>query len=156
MNDDSNIDLQTFQQLLASAYAVQESQLNRQSLSAILDVQRSIASGKLDLDAAMLSIVSSARDVARASGVAIGLLKGDRITYCAGSGTSAGLVGQHVIASLTVSSCTKTSREILRVENAQRDTRIEADICRQFGANALLILPIYVDRVVAGIMEIRF
>jgi hypothetical protein len=156
MNDHSTVDRDTFQQLLASAFAVQESQLDRQSLSVILDVQRSIASGKLDLDAAMLAIVSSARDVTHASGVAIGLFKGDRITYCAGSGTSAALVGQHVIASLTVSAFTKTSREILRVENAQRDSRIEADICRQFGASALLILPIYFDHAVAGVLEIRF
>ena len=53
-------------------------------------------------------------------------------------------------ASLTVSADAKTNCEILRVENAQTDTRIEADICRQFGASALLILPIYHDRVLAG------
>jgi hypothetical protein len=156
MNDHSILGRDTFQQLLASAFAVQQSQLDRQSLSAILDVQRSIASGKFDLDSAMLSIVSSARDVAHASGVGIGLLKSDRITYCAGCGTSAALVGQHVVASLTVSAFTKATREILRVENAQRDSRIEADICRQFGASALLILPIYFDHVVAGVLEVRF
>ena len=156
MNDHSSVDRETFQQLLASAYAVQESQINRQSLSAILDIQRSIASGKLDLDGAMHFIVESARDVANASGVAIGLLKGDRLTYRAGSGTSAAFVGQHVTASLTVSAFTRTNREILRVEDAENDTRIEADICRQFGANSLLMLPIYFDHVVAGILDIRF
>jgi hypothetical protein len=156
MNDHSSVDRETFQQLLASAYAVQESQINRQSLSAILDIQRSIASGKLDLDGAMHFIVESARDVANASGVAIGLLKGDRLTYRAGSGTSAAFIGQHVTASLTVSAFTKTTREILRVEDAQNDTRIEADICRQFGANSLLMLPIYFDRAVAGILDVRF
>ncbi len=156
MNDHSSVDRETFQQLLASAYAVQESQINRQSLSAILDIQRSIASGKLDLDGAMHFIVESARDVAKASGVAIGLLKGDRLTYRAGSGTSAAFVGQHVTASLTVSAFTRTNREILRVEDAENDTRIEADICRQFGANSLLMLPIYFDHGVAGILDIRF
>jgi putative methionine-R-sulfoxide reductase with GAF domain len=156
MNDHSNLDRETFQQLLASAFAVQESQISRQSLSAILDIQRSIASGKLDLDGAMQVIVESGREVANASGVAIGLLRGDRLIYRAGSGSSAAFVGQHVTASLTVSAFTKTSREILRVEDAQNDTRIEADICRQFGANSLLMLPIYFDRVVAGVLDIRF
>ena len=101
-------------------------------------------------------IVESARDVANAAGVAIGLLKGDRLTYRAGSGSSAAFVGQYVTASLTVSAFTKTSREILRVEDAHKDTRIEADICRQFGANSLLMLPIYFDHGVAGILDIRF
>jgi GAF domain len=156
MNSQSTFDRETFQRLLASAFAVQESQIDRESLSAILDVQRSLASGKLDLGGAMHSVVESARTVANASGVAIGLLRGHELTYQAGSGTSAAWVGQHVTASLTASATTKSGREILRVENAQADNRIEADICRQFGASALLILPIYHERAVAGVMDIRF
>jgi putative methionine-R-sulfoxide reductase with GAF domain len=140
---------------LASAFAVQVSQIDRESLSAILEVQRSVASGKLDLGGAMHGIVKSARTVANASGVAIGLLRGHQLTYQAGSGTSAACVGQQVTASLTVSA-TKSSPEILRVENAQADNRIEADICRQFGASALLILPIYRERIIAGVLDIRF
>jgi putative methionine-R-sulfoxide reductase with GAF domain len=156
MNTSSSLDRETFQQLLASAFAVQESQINSQSLSDIMDVQRSVARGKLDLDSTMRHIVESARKVANAAGVAIALLNGDQLTYRAGSGTSASCIGQHVMALLTVSADAKTSREILRVENAQTDTRIEADICRQFGANALLILPIYYDRAVAGVLDVRF
>jgi putative methionine-R-sulfoxide reductase with GAF domain len=156
MNSQSSVDRETFQRLLASAFAVQESQIDRESLAAILDVQRSVASGRLDVGGAMHSVVESARTVANASGVAIGLLRGHQLTYQAGSGTSAACIGQHVTASLTVSATTKSGREILRVENAQADNRIEADICRQFGASALLILPIYHERAVAGVMDIRF
>src|ERR1035438_6677220 len=137
MNTSSSLDRETFQQLLASAFAVQESQINPQSLSDIMDVQRSVARGKLDVDGTMRHLVESARNVANAAGVAIALLNGDQLTYRAGSGTSASCIGQHVMALLTVSADAKTSREILRVENAQTDARIEADICRQFGANAL-------------------
>ena len=155
MNSQSTVDRETLQRLLASAFAVQESQIDRESLSAILEVQRAVASGKLDVGGAMHCIVKSARTVANASGVAIGLLRGHQLTYQAGSGTSAACVGEHVTASLTVSA-TKSSREILRVENAQADNRIEADICRQFGASALLILPIYRERIVAGVLDIRF
>lgn len=155
MNSESTVDRETFQRLLASAFAVQQSQIDRQSLAAILEVQRSVASGKLDVDGAMHYVVESARTVANAAGVAIGLLKGHQLTYQAGSGTSAACVGEHVTASLTVSATT-SSREILRVENAQADNRIEADICRQFGASALLLLPIYRERTVAGVLDIRF
>jgi putative methionine-R-sulfoxide reductase with GAF domain len=152
----SSLGRQAFQQLLANAFAVQESQIAPQSLADIMEVQRSIARGKLDLDGAMRHIVESARNVANASGVAIGLLNGGRLTYRAGTGTSAAYIGEHVTASLTVSAYTRTSREILRVENAHTDTRIEADICRQFGANALLILPIYHNQALAGVLDILF
>src|ERR1700692_588397 len=104
----------------------------------------------------MRHIVESARNVATATGIAIGLLNGGQLTYSAGSGSSAAFIGEHVTASLTVSANTRTSREILRVENAHTDTRIEADICRQFGANALLILPIYRNGTLAGVLDIRF
>ena len=44
------------------------------------------------------------------------------------------------MATLIVTADTKGSREILRVENTQKDTRIESAICQQFGAKSLLIL----------------
>jgi uncharacterized protein YjeT (DUF2065 family) len=101
-------------------------------------------------------VVDSARDIAGAAGVAIGLLEGDQLIYRAGSGCSATHIGSRVAASLTVSANTRSSREILRVENAQTDTRIEGAICRQFGAESLLILPIYHDRTLAGVIEVLF
>ena len=152
----SSVDRETFQQLLANAFAVQESQISSQSLAAILDVQRSIAGGKLDLDGVMRRIVESAQNVANATGVAIALLKRDQLTYRAGIGSSVPYLGRQVTASLTVSANGKTNREILRVENADTDTRIEAAICRQFGANALLFLPVYQDGAVAGVLDVRF
>jgi hypothetical protein len=156
MSTDSNLSRESFQQFLASAFAVQESQIDGQMLSAIMEVERLVTRGELGVDSAMLLIVESARDVANAAGVAIGLLEGDQLIYRAGSGSSATSIGSRVTASLTVAANSKTRREILRVENAQTDTRIEAAICRQFGAKALLILPVYHDRVLAGILEILF
>ncbi len=149
-------DRETLQQLLANAFAVQESHIDPRSLTAIMEIQHLLASGKLDIDSVMAHIVDSAGHVANASGVAVALLKRDRLTYRAGTGSSESLIGRQVTASLTVSPDTKTNCEILRVENAQTDTRIEADICRQFGANALLIVPIYLDAALAGVLDVRF
>ncbi len=156
MSIHSSLDRETFQQLLAAAFAVQESQIDSQSLSAVMEVQRLVTRGELDVDGAMHHIVESARNVANATGVAIGLLKGDQLIYRAGSGSTASYVGRQVNASLTVAADTNKSREILRVEDAQTDTRIEAAICRQFGARSLLILAIYHGRAVAGVLEVLF
>ena len=75
----SSLDRGSFQRLLANAFAVQESQVDNQSLSAINEVQRLIGKGALDVDGAIHLIVDCARNVANATGVAIGLLKGDRL-----------------------------------------------------------------------------
>ncbi len=156
MNDYSNLDRDAFQQLLASAFAVQQSQMDIQSLSAMVETQRLIAKKELDVDGAMHLVVECARNVANATGVAICLLKGDQLVYWAGSGSAAPYVGRHVMATLSIPAHNKASSEILRVENTQTDARIEAAICRQFGAKALLILPIYHDRAVAGVLEVLF
>jgi hypothetical protein len=59
-------------------------------------------------------------------------------------------------AILSVSAHKEARGEILRVENAQADARIEAAICRQFEAQSLLILPIYDECAVAGVLEVLF
>jgi hypothetical protein len=156
MSSNSNLGGEAFQELLASAFAVQESQIDSQFLAGIVEVQRMVTRGELDLDGAMSLVVDSARDVAGAAGTAIGLLERDQLIYRAGSGCSATFPGSRVKASLTASATSKGSGEILRVENAQTDTRIQAAVCRQFGADALLILPIYHERELGGVFEILF
>jgi len=156
MSSRPTLDLESFQQLLANAFAVQESRVDRQSLSAIVELQGLIAKGELDAAGVMHLIVDRARNVAHATGVAIGMLKGNRLVYQAGSGGASTFIGRHAMASLTVSADIQASREILRVESAETDTRIEAAICRQFGAKSLLILLIFNDRDVAGLLEVFF
>ena len=156
MTSHSNFDRESLQKLLSNAFVVQESGMDTESLSAIVELQGSIATGELDVDGAMDLIAVRARNVANATGIAIGLLEGDQLVYRAGSGSAATYVGQHVMATLCVSTHNAASSEILRVENAQTDARIEAAICRQLGAQSLLILPIYHDRAVAGVLEVLF
>ena len=156
MSSNPSFDRESFQELLANAFAVQESDIDRESLSAIVEVQRLIAKGELDADGTMHLIVDCARDVAHAGGIAVAVLEGNQLVYRAGSGVASSYVGRHAIASLVVSADTHASREILRVENAETDTRIEAAICRQFGGMALVMFLIYRDRVAVGLLQVIF
>jgi uncharacterized membrane protein YeaQ/YmgE (transglycosylase-associated protein family) len=152
----SSLDPESFHKLLADAFVVQESGIETRSLSALVELQGWVATDELDVDRAMHLVADRARNVADATGIAIALLKGDQLVYRAGSGSSAACVGQHVTAILSVSKHTQSRDEILRVENAQADRRIEAAICRQFGARSLLILPIYDNRSLVGVLEVIF
>ena len=130
--------------------------MDPESLSAVLEIQRLIATGELDMDRIMQQVAESARNVANATGIAIALLQGDQLVYRAGSGSAAIYVGRQMTAIL-ISSARKDPRgEILRVENAETDARIEAAICRQFEAQSLVILPIYCERAVAGVLHVLF
>jgi hypothetical protein len=156
MSSQFSLDPESFQNLLADAYVVQESGIDTRSLGAVLELQGLMADSELDLDRSMPLIADRARNVAQATGVAIALLQGDQLVYRAGSGSSAANVGRRVTAILSVSRHTNSRAEILRVENAQRDGRIEAAICRQFGAESLLILPVYDNRKLVGVLEVIF
>ncbi len=150
-----DIDRESFQRFLENAFAVQQSGLDTQSLSALIEVERFIASDEFDLERAMIMIADRTLNVLHATGVAIALLEASELVYRAGSGSAARDIGRHVPAVLIVPLPAKR-REILRVENAGSDTRIEAQICRQFGAMSLLMLPIYKEHLLVGVLQVLF
>jgi hypothetical protein len=156
MSDGFSIDRESFQTFLANVFVVQESGLDKEALSALIEVERFIASDEFDLERAMIMIADRTLDIFHASGVSIALLEASGLAYRAGSGSAAGDVGRHVPAVLIVPSPPEARREILRVENAASDTRIEAEICRQFGAMSLLILPVYKKDVLVGVLQVLF
>jgi hypothetical protein len=155
MTANSTLDPESFQEILASAFVVQQSLIDVQLPSAMLTLRRMIAAGDIDETGIMHLIAGRVRKVANATGAAVGLLKGNHLVYRAGSGSAATYVGRHLTATLSVSAKTKPNGEILRVENAEMDVGIGAGICRQFGAKSLLILPISHEQVL-GVLQIFF
>ena len=105
---------------------------------------------------ALHRICARAREVAGASGVAVAVVRQDQLVYEAGSGGAEGHVGRRVAATLSTSPPAQTRAEILRVEDADSDARIQSAICRQFGAKALLLLPLYRDHMLAGVLQVSF
>ena len=156
MSSDASLDRESFQTMLANAFAVQQSGLDPRSLSAVIEVQHLITTDEFTVDQALHLVADRALKVSNAGGIAIALLEANQLVYRAGSGIAAGDVGRHVSAVLGVCTRNKAGLEILRVENANTDSRIEAEICRQFGATSLLILPIYKSESVAGVLQVHF
>ena len=147
---------QSLQNLLSSAFEVQESGLDAQTRSVIAELQRLIKTGDPDTDRLMHVIADRASKIANATGIGIALLKGDQLVYRAASGSAAAYVGKHVIAVLSMPVPQASRGEIVRVENAQTDSRIQAAICRELAAMSLLMLPIYYKDGVEGVLEILF
>jgi len=156
MSTDSSLDRASFEEFLASIFAVQNSGLDSEWISALVQLRRSITTPEADLGHAMDMVAEHARAVADATGVAVAQLIANQLVYRAGSGAAAAYIGRHVTAVLSASTSNEARAEILRVENAQDDTRIEAEVCRLYGANALLIVPVYQRHAVAGVIEIFF
>ena len=130
--------------------------MKTQSLATIVDLQKSIRRGETDADTTMHLIAERAQEIANASGVAIGRLRGDQLVYAAGSGSAAPYIGRRVMAIFSTSRNIESKAEILRVENSTHDDRIEAAVCRQFGVQSLLMLPIFCGRRMAGVLQVLF
>ena len=158
MSADSSLDprRESLQSLLSSAFEVQESGLDSQSRSAIAELQRLITIGDPDADHALHVIADRTSRIANATGIGIALLKEDQLIYRAASGSAAAYVGKHVIAVLSTPVHKVSRSEIVRVENAQTDSRIQATICRELAAMSLLMLPIYHKGAIAGVLEVLF
>lgn len=149
-------DGESFQSRLALAFTAQESGIEPHSLHGLIQIRRLIANHQNDPNDIMHMIAERARDVAHATGIGIALLEGERLVYRTGVGTAAASMDKNLTAVLTASGNGHPRAESLRVENAETDSRIEADICRQFGASALLTLPIYQGRTSAGVLAVLF
>lgn len=149
-----SLDPESFEAFLANAFEVQHSGLDPQALSVVIDVQRFMATAEFDLGGALHLIADRALKVSNASGIAIALLESNELVYRAGSGCAAIQIGRHVSAVLCARS--EAQAEILRVEDAQHDSRVQADICKRFGAMSLLILPVYHEQAIAGVLQVHF
>src|SRR3979411_2459171 len=156
MSAHSSTDREAFQMLLASAFAIQESGMSRQSLSALVEIHNSITRHERQFEGVLALIADHARMVANATGIAIRILTRDQLVYRAGSGCAAGHVGRQATAVLSSSTHSGERKEILRVENVQTDGRIQGSICRERDAKAVLMIPIYCEQVVAGVLEVLF
>lgn len=154
MNSDPSLDRQSFEAFLANALAVQQSGLDSQSLFAIIQVQQFLTTAEFNLDRALHLIAERALKIANASGVTIALLESNQLVYRAGSGRAAIEIGRHVPAVLSAQR--EVRAEILRVEDAQNDLRVQAELCRQFGAISLMILPTYDKGGIAGVLQVQF
>jgi hypothetical protein len=150
------LERESFQTRLALAFTLQESGIEPHSLPALIQIQRLIANHQDDPNDLMQTIAERACDVADAAGIGIALLEGERLVYRAGVGMAAASMDRNLTAVLNASADGHTQIENLQVENAETDSRIAADICRQFGASALLMLPICQERISAGVLAVLF
>lgn len=125
------------------------------TLAAVTAVQREIEALGADLGGALQLIASRAETLLRASGAAIALATSDpNLMDCrASSGVSAPPVGARLqVGSGFSGECVKTGR-LLRCDDTDTDTRVDAETCRALGIRSILAAPVRVGEKSIGIVE---
>ena len=122
--------------------------------TAIISTQRDIATATLDMDAVLSLIAARTQELTHASGAVVELAEGDEMVYTAASGRAAPYVGLRTPLASSLSGECVRSGQILRCDDAERDTRVDLSECRRVGARSMIVVPLLYRQQVAGVLQV--
>lgn len=109
-----------------------------------------------DLDAALQLLADRAQYITGASGAAIALRRnGKNDMLCrASSGLNAPELGSLLSTEFGLSGESVRTRQPLRCDDAERDARVNRDVCREMGIASVVVMPVVNDDEVLGVFEL--
>jgi GAF domain-containing protein len=109
-----------------------------------------------DLDAALQLLADRAQYITGASGAAIALRRDGRndMLCRASTGTNAPELGALLSTEFGLSGESVRTRQLLRCDDAERDARVNREVCRKMGIASVLVMPVVNDDQVLGVFEI--
>lgn len=163
------LDEGTLQQLLGAAWVMQEHNdrlLAQQSatlpaekdelLSEIVEIQKLIQSQQLDLRNACGLIAQGLQRMVRAEGTAIGCIQNGQIRYLAALGIAALNDNLLLPPESTLGHGVLRTGRLLQSPNPESDPRVPRDVCRKSGVKSLVLVPVFHDQRVKGVLELWF
>ena len=121
------------------------------------DGGRSLAEvAQRDLDSALQLLADRAQYITGASGAAIALRRsGTNDMLCrASTGASAPELGALLSTEFGLSGESVRTRQALRCDDAERDVRVNRDVCREMGIASVVVMPVVNDDEVLGVFEL--
>jgi GAF domain len=109
-----------------------------------------------DLDAALQLLADRAQYITGASGAAIALRRDGRndMLCRASAGSNAPELGALLSAEYGLSGESVRTRRPLRCDDAERDARVNREVCRQLGIASVVVMPVVHDDEVLGVFEL--
>ena len=121
------------------------------------DGGRSLAEmAQRDLDAALQLLADRAQYITGANGAAIALRRyGKNDMQCrASSGSNVPELGALLSTEFGLSGESVRTRRALRCDDAERDARVNRDVCREMGIASVVVMPVVNDDEVLGVFEL--
>lgn len=109
-----------------------------------------------DLDAALQLLADRAQYITGASGAAIALRReGRKDMLCrASSGSNAPELGALLSAEFGLSGESVRTGKLLRCDDAERDARVNREVCHRLGISSVVVMPVVNDYEVLGVFEL--
>ena len=89
-----------------------------------------------------------------ATGAAVAVQRGAQMLCCASTGLTAPSLGSRVELASSFSGESVRRDQLLRCDNTDTDTRVDAESCRQLGIASLVVMPLHSGGRVAGLLQI--
>ena len=107
-----------------------------------------------DLEAALQLLAERAQYITGASGSAIALLEDDEMICRASAGPSAPEMGAEVQVKTGLTGESVRTRQVLRCDDAETDSRVNRESCRSLGIRSVMVMPLVREREVIGVFEL--
>jgi hypothetical protein len=109
-----------------------------------------------DLDAALQLLADRAQYITGANGAAIALRRGGKkdLLCRASIGPNAPELGALLSTEFGLSGESVRTRRALRCDDAERDARVNREVCRQLGIASVVVMPVVHDDEVLGVFEL--
>ena len=130
------------------------SQLPKDRLLAIIDVQNEIAASALDPEAVMTLVVRRAQNLTGAAGAVIERASGDELVYQVGSGAGEAFAGIRVQAADSLSGLCLRQAETLYCADAETDERVDPETTRRVGIRSMLCAPLVTEGQALGVLRV--
>jgi GAF domain-containing protein len=126
------------------------------TLAQIVETQRLIQVGHLDLANAMALVAKRVAQITKSSGASIGIVDGKRVRYQAGFGSSSLSCGTEVpMGKALCFSCFRTGQPF-RCPDVNPEFLLDAEECQRRSIQSLIAVPVYHDGGIAGALELYF
>lgn len=163
------LDENTLQQLLGAAWVMQEHNdrlLAQQSpaspnqksglLAEIVEMQNLIQGQPSDLRGSCRLIAQGLQRTLEADGAAIGCVQDGQLHYLTALGQAAANDNHFLPPEHTLGHEVLRTGRLLQSPNPESDPRIPPDACRKAGAKSLVLVPIFHEQRVKGVLELWF
>src|SRR5579863_6241522 len=121
------------------------------------DGGRSLAEmAHLDLDAALQLLAERAQYITGATGAAIALRRGEHndMLCRASAGSNAPELGALLSMDYGLSGECVRTRQLLRCDDAERDPRVNYEVCHELGIASVVVMPILSRQQILGVFEL--
>lgn len=127
---------------------------NTDRLLDVIRTQTDIAKLGLDLGGVMALVAERAQRITRAFGAVVELAEGDDMVYRAAAGVAGPHLGMRLARATSLSGlCIREGRP-LNCEDAETDTRVDREACRQIGLRSMIVVPLRHNEAPIGVLKV--